>query len=119
MESALTQCLNKALARPDLSLSARVKCLRRLYRTCGSRGLLPKALKIPACYDRTAYPLYKGGFADVWKGDYDGQDVAVKVMRIYSNSDLRKIIGVGHGLSSLSACFSTDDTVFRGFARRL
>ena len=44
--------------------------------------------------------LYWGGFADVWKGEYHGQDVAVKVLRTYSNSDMKKIIGVSHSLCS-------------------
>ena len=79
---------------PHLSLWARVKCLRRLYRTCGYHGLLPKAIKIPICYDRTGLPLYSGGNADVWKGEYCGQDVAVKVIRTYTKSDLQKIVGV-------------------------
>ena len=44
----------------------------------------------------------------MWKGEYNGRDVAVKVIRTYSNSDLQKIIGVGCWLSSLSACLCTD-----------
>jgi len=31
----------------------------------------------------------------VWKGKHCGRDVAVKVMRTFSNIDLQKIIGVG------------------------
>jgi hypothetical protein len=30
----------------------------------------------------------------VWKGEYSGRDVAIKVIRTYSNSDLQRIIGV-------------------------
>ena len=95
-ELALTRSVDQALDSPDLSLSARVKCLRRLYRTCGSHGILPKRLKVPACYDHNVYPLYKGGYADVWKGEYCGRDVAVKVIRTYSRRNLKKIIGVSH-----------------------
>jgi len=40
----------------------------------------------------------------VWKGEYSGRDVAVKVIRTYSNSDLQKIIGVSFWLFSLSVC---------------
>ena len=47
------------------------------------------------------HALYRGGSADVWKGKYASQDVAVKVMRMYSNSDLRRIIGVSHSLYSV------------------
>ena len=79
---------------PELSPGTRKKCLKLLYKTCGRHALLPRALKIPSCYDRTSVALFRGGFADVWKGEHRGRDVAVKVIRTYSNSDLQKIIGV-------------------------
>lgn len=44
--------------------------------------------------------MYRGGFADVWKGEHLGRDVAVKVLRMYSNSDLQKVVGVGCWLCS-------------------
>ena len=65
---------------------------------CGRNKLLPKSLRIPLCYDRQGFPLYTGGFADVWKGEHCGRDVAVKVIRTPSCVDLQnlqKIIGVG------------------------
>ena len=79
---------------PELSPRTREKCLKTLYRMCGRHGFLPASLKIPVCYDRTGTPLYRGGFADVWKGEYCGQDVAVKVLRTYSNDVLQKTIHV-------------------------
>ena len=39
--------------------------------------------------------MYRGGFADVWKGEHQGRQVAVKVLRVYSTSDFEKITGVG------------------------
>jgi hypothetical protein len=86
--------IDEALDGPDLLPDTRKKCLKSLYRTCGRHALLPRALKIPACYDRTSVASFRGGFADVWKGEHRGQDVAVKVIRTYSNSNLQKIIGV-------------------------
>ena len=93
---------------PDLPPPVRKKCLKSLYRTCGCRSLIPNALKIPMCYDRNGHPLYKGGFADVWKGEHRGQDVAVEVLRIYSTSDFQKIIDVGPGLCFISPCQPID-----------
>ena len=58
-------------------------------------------MKIHAEYDRASVALYRGGSADVWKGSYYGRDVAVKVIRTYSNSDLQKIIGVGYVLCTI------------------
>ena len=86
--------IKQALDVPNLSPRARRNCLRSLYRTCGRHALLPRTLKIPVCYDRTGVAMYRGGFADVWKGKHRGRDVAVKVIRTYSNSDLQKLIGV-------------------------
>ena len=80
------------------SIQIRKKGLKAVYKMCGRNKLLPKSLQIPLCYDRRGFPLYTGGFADVWKGEYRGQDVAVKVIRIPSHAslqkDLQKIIGV-------------------------
>ena len=88
-----------------------------MYRVCRRHALLPRALKISVRYDRTRDALFRGGFADVWKGEYDGREVAVKVLRTYETSDFQKIIGVGCLLCSLSACEPTNDAI-RGSARR-
>jgi len=85
---------------PDLSPSIRKKCLRSLYKTCGRHALLPTAMKVLAWYDRTGSALYRGGFADVWKGDHHGREVAVKVIRTYTKSDLQKVVGVSRWLST-------------------
>jgi hypothetical protein len=91
---AFIDVMDEALDSPDLSPWAKNKCLKSLYRTCGRCALLPKTLTIPVCYDRTGVAISSGGFGDVWKGKHRGRDVAVKVIRTYSNSDLQKIIGV-------------------------
>ena len=72
----------------------RKNCLRLLYRTCGHHARLPSALAVPVSYDRTGDALYRGGYADVWKGSYCSQDVAVKVIRTYSSDELQKVINV-------------------------
>ena len=41
-------------------------------------------------------PQYSGGFSDVWTGNYQGQRVAAKVLRVYLTSDLDEIRRVGH-----------------------
>lgn len=73
----------------------RRKCLSYLIRTCGLRALIPSSLQIPLCYDQMEGPLYHGGFLDVWKGQYNGQQVAAKALRVYSMNDLDKIKTVG------------------------
>ena len=58
--------------------------------------MLPRSLQIELCYNPTSVLHCRGGFADVWKGEYCGLDVAAKVLRIYATSDLRKITRVSH-----------------------
>ena len=94
MKTAFTHSVDQALDRPDLSPQVRKKCLRPLYRTCGFDALLPRSLGAPIFYDPTSDPSCKGGYADVWKGKYFGRDVAVKVIRRYSDKDPQKMVGV-------------------------
>jgi len=72
----------------------RRKCLSTLRRICSRHALLPKSAQIPLCYDRSGAPLYRGGYADVWKGEHQGRHVAVKVLRVYSTDDFVKITSV-------------------------
>jgi hypothetical protein len=41
-------------------------------------------------------PLCHGGFADVWKGQHRGREVAAKVLRVYLTSDFERIRKVDH-----------------------
>ena len=61
---------------------------------CGRQALLPKSLKIPICYKPSDVPLYRGGFADVWKGEHKGRHVAVKVLKVYSTDEIGKVTSV-------------------------
>ena len=65
--------------------------MRYSYRICGRQSLLPKSVTIPTCYDPTETPQSHGGFADVWKGNYAGRDVAAKVLRVSMSSDIDRI----------------------------
>ena len=78
----------------SLEPSLQGKCLITLYRICGRQGLLPKSVQIPLCYNRTDPPLYRGGFAEVWKGKHQGREVAVKVLKVSEASDLAKVTKV-------------------------
>ena len=101
----------KAVDFSDLQPRARRKCLSALYRICGRRALLPRSLQIQVCYDRSTVPLYRGGGGDVWKGDYQGMAVAVKVVRVYLTSDLKTITRVCPLLSSIGCPSIHTDTV--------
>lgn len=63
---------------------------------CAAHALLPKSLKAESCYDPASIPHRRGGFADVWKGKHLGREVAVKVLRVYVNTDLPKMTRVSY-----------------------
>jgi hypothetical protein len=46
----------------------------------------------------------------VWKGQHCGRDVAVKVIRTYSDDDLQRVIGVRYWSCSLFAYLRADTT---------
>lgn len=92
---------HQALDFPNFQQRFRNKCLGALCKLCGYRALLPRSLQIPVCYNRSENPLYRGGFADVWKGEHQGRKVAVKVLRVYSTSDFFKITSVSVGSPSV------------------
>ena len=64
--------------------------------------MLPRSLRIESCYKTTGVAQFRGGFADVWKGEYRDQEVAVKQLRIYANSDLQKITRVGRDFPGIA-----------------
>ena len=80
----------------SLELPLRMKSLRRLCKICAHHALLPRALQIPVYWDRSDGPLYSGGYADVRKGEHQGREVAVKVLRVYTSNDFDKIRRVSH-----------------------
>ena len=68
--------------------------MKYLYRMCARHALLPASLKIEHYDSLPGVLLYRGGFGDVWKREYRGREVAVKVLRIYATSDLPEITRV-------------------------
>jgi hypothetical protein len=69
-----------------------VKALLRLSR---ASGLYPESLALRGI-EIEAQPIDRGGYGDVFKGVYHGQQVAVKALRIYQTSDLVKLLKVAH-----------------------
>ena len=77
---------------------------------CGCQALLPKSVQIPLCYNQTDIPLGYGGYADVWRGEYQGCTVAVKVLRVFLMSNLDKTTHVSYQGGYPGPCRSADRT---------
>ena len=68
-----------------------MQCLHFLGRICGHKALLPRSLEVSLCYNISEDPVSCGGLADVWKGQYNGMDVAVQVIEILPQDDARQV----------------------------
>ena len=68
--------------------------MKSLYRMCAHHYLLPRSLQIELCYNPADVPHSRGGFTDVWKGEYGDKEVAIKVLGTSTMSDLKKIARV-------------------------
>ena len=94
--SSLLRSFVQALNELDLASRIRKKCVKMLYKTCARNALFPRSLRIELCDNPDNTVLYRGGFGDVSKREYQGREVAVKRLRIYDTSDLQKVVRVGH-----------------------
>ena len=79
----------------SLAPQIRRKFLYTVSRVCDRQALVPRSLEIPLCYDPRENPVCSGGFSDVWKGRYNGRDVAAKVLRLRPRDDTGRIERVG------------------------
>jgi hypothetical protein len=71
------------------------RCLFALYRLCSRDALVPKSSEFSLPCNLKDRPLYRGEFADVWKGFHDGKEAAVEVLRVGLSDDLGKAKRVG------------------------
>ncbi|KAF9780863.1 kinase-like domain-containing protein [Thelephora terrestris] len=88
---AFVEAIYEVLERPDFPPHVRNDCVRSLYVACARHSLLPRSLRIELGESLTGAALCHGGFGDVWKREYRGQQVAVKVLKMYESNDLRKV----------------------------
>ncbi|KAF9789525.1 kinase-like domain-containing protein [Thelephora terrestris] len=66
------------------------RCFLSLRDICASRGVLPTLYTMnPVNLQRPGQAVDRGGYGDVWKGDYKGRAVAIKALR---NDEERKKI---------------------------
>ena len=68
--------------------------MKSSYKTCASHNLLPRLLHFELHGDLVCPPLYSGGFGKVWKREYCGRDVAVKVLQPRCNNGSRNMNNV-------------------------
>ena len=76
------------------------RCFRVLRKVSASCGVLPRSYRLEGVTLDDIIPYASGGFADIWKGQWDGNRVCVKAFRTQAGANLEKIKRVCGGLST-------------------
>jgi hypothetical protein len=67
--------------------------VKALIKLSGATGLYPECLDLKGIHI-IGDAIGGGGFADVFKGRFRDQDIAVKVLKVYQKSDIEKLLKV-------------------------
>jgi hypothetical protein len=71
--------------------------MRAMPKLCAAHGMLPSSYILTDGLEVIGDKAYKfGGFADIWKGRFEGRNVAIKALRVYATNNLGKIKKVGY-----------------------
>ena len=80
---------------PSLNLDYRSHFLNAMLRLSSNSGIYPKILVQNSVTIEGSNPLTGGQFGDVYKGKFQGQQVAIKIVRFYGRSDDSQHVKVG------------------------
>ena len=80
---------------PSLDSMYKSPFLNAMLRLSSRSGIYPKVLVQNSVTIEGSYPLTAGQFGDVWKGTFQGQQVAIKILKLYVTSDVFQHVKVG------------------------
>ena len=87
---------SQLLAVPQLDEGVSRRSSQLLYKICKARGILPASYIIQPEHTHVGEFGWRGGFADVSKGEYRGRSVAIKHLRIGRKDEFDNIFKVGN-----------------------
>ena len=96
-----------------MELGLQINIFHILREVCGSQIILPRSFILSDNVTKEGdVPFDRQGFADVWKGHYNGNRVCIRVFRVSTAEDLSKIkqvytLGSRAACNHLTACGST------------
>ena len=89
---------DQVVSSPTVNPSLKNRCFRVLRKVSYSHGILPKSYYLDGVTLSDAIPCGSGGFADIWKGQRDGNQVRIKAFRSQTAANLDKIKRVCGGI---------------------
>jgi len=79
---------------PSLDPIYKSPFLNAMLRLSSKSGMYPKTLVQNSVTVEGSNPLAAGQFGDVWKGMFQGRQVAIKSLRLYGMSDVSEHVKV-------------------------
>ncbi|THU85509.1 kinase-like protein [Dendrothele bispora CBS 962.96] len=77
---------------PGVLPKLRSKILHAIIRLSDKSGLYPNCLALDNVTKVGDHPVAAGGFGEIWKGLIGGQMACLKVVKIYGDSDVQKLL---------------------------
>ncbi|KAK7437373.1 Rho guanine nucleotide exchange factor [Stygiomarasmius scandens] len=77
---------------PDTTSTLRSKTLSAMMHLSKKSGLYPNCLVLDNVTKIGEHPVAAGGFGEIWRGLIGGQMACLKVVKVYSNSDVQKLL---------------------------
>lgn len=86
----------QALGYGDGVPEAKGRLRRALRKTCAEIGILPESYYLDANQIKkfNEVPFAAGGYSDVWRGSYKGENVAIKALRVYMTHNIKALTKV-------------------------
>ena len=91
---------DQVVSSPTVNPNLKNRCFKVLRKVSPSHGILPKSYYPEGVTLSDTIPYASGGFADIWKGQQDGNHVCVKAFRTQTKANLDKIKRVCDGISA-------------------
>jgi hypothetical protein len=79
---------------PHIDIALRSPFVNALLRLSSASGLYPECLLLKGMQRSGIDPVASGRFGDVWQGLVQGERIAIKVLRLYVTSDVKKHLKV-------------------------
>jgi len=89
---------------PSLDPIYKSPFLNAMLRLSSKSGIYPKTLVQNSVTIEGTNPLTYGQFGDVWKGTFQDQQVAIKILRLYGTSNVSQHIKVGFSIFYSDSC---------------
>ncbi|KAG6809940.1 hypothetical protein H0H92_014006 [Tricholoma furcatifolium] len=77
---------------PNLDPTSRKKLIVATQRLSTRSGLYPACYELRDVAHDSQHPIYGGGFADIYKGNFEGQEVCLKAIRLYQNLHIEHML---------------------------